>query len=126
EWSVTVLGLVLGRNRAPAFWTTTTVNDPFNLLMNTQSAGAQWTGGAQLTAAYAWNGCGGPGLAFTFWGLGAMNGSASVMDTTGNPATALQSTIDFSAVTINGNPGSVYFDNAQQQAIWRTRKGENS
>jgi len=104
---------------------TNTVNDFFDLKMNTQSAGADWSGGGQITVGYAWRGVGGPAVAVTYWGLTPMKGSASVSDTTGNPATALNSTIDFSQVTVNGQPGNVYFSGAQEQALWRTDRADN-
>jgi hypothetical protein len=125
KWYAYAYGLAMTRNRAPAFWTTTTANDPFNLLMNTQNAGADWTGGGQVTVGYAWRGAGGPALAFTYWGLASMDGSASVSDATGNPLTALSSTLNFGAFTIHGNPGTFYFDNAQEQAIWRRDRTNN-
>lgn len=125
KWYAVAMGLVMTRNRAPAIPTTVTVDDPFNLLMNTQSAAAGWTGGGQVTVGYAWNGSGGPSLATTYWGLAPMNGYASVSDTTGNPATALSSTLIFNNVTINGNPSDFYFDTAQQQALWRKDQVDN-
>ena len=125
KWYAYAYGLAMTRNRAPAFWTTTASNDPFNLLMNTQNAGAGWTGGGQVTVGYAWLGAGGPALALTYWGLGDMTGSSSVSDNTGNPLTALSSTLNFSAVPIHGNPGSFYFDNAQEQAVWRRDSAQN-
>jgi hypothetical protein len=114
------------RNRAPAIVTTTTANDPFNLQMNTESASAGWAGGGQVTLGYAWRGVGGPNIAFTYWGLGPMSGYASVSDQTGNPATALNSTLVFSSSTIiNGNPASTYFNNAQEQSVQRQDRADN-
>jgi hypothetical protein len=124
KWYGMALALAMTRNRAPATWTTTAANDPFDLRMNTQNAGADWSGGGQITIGYAWRGCGGAAVAFTYWGLTPMSGSASVSDATGNPATALSSTIFFGN-TINGQPGSFYFDNAQTQAVWRNDQVQN-
>jgi hypothetical protein len=119
------LGLVMTRNRAPAFFTTTPANDPFTPLLNTEQAGAGWTGGGQATIGYAWRGVGGPTVAMTYWGLAEMSGSASVTDATGNPATALSSTLNFAVTMPNGNNAALYFDNAQQQAVWRHDRVDN-
>ncbi len=124
-WYGSLMALAMTRNRAPALWTTTASNDPLDLRMNTQNAGADWAGGGQVNVAYAWRGCGGPAVAFTYWGLTPMNGSASVSDITGNPATALSSTIGFGSTLINGLPASTYFNNAQEQAIWRRDRTDN-
>jgi hypothetical protein len=125
QWFGSLMALAMTRNRAPALWTTTASNDPFDLRMNTQNTGADWAGGGQVNVAYAWRGCGGPAVAFTYWGLTPMNGSASVSDVTGNPATALSSTINFGSIVINGIPASTYFNNAQEQAVWRRDRTDN-
>lgn len=125
KWYAVATGLVMTRNRAPANVTTVTSDDPLNVLMNTQSAAAGWTGGGQVTVGYAWNGAGGPSLATTYWGLAPMNGYSSVSDTTGNPATALSATVNFGNLDINGNPSDLYFQNAQQQALWRKDQVDN-
>jgi hypothetical protein len=93
--------------------------------MNTQNAAADWTGGGQMTIGYAFRGAGGPALAATYWGLAPASGSASVFDTTGDPATALNSTLSFNSTTINGQPASFYFDNASEQALTRQDRVNN-
>jgi hypothetical protein len=118
-------GLAMTRVRAPAYWITNTADDFFNFKLNTQNAGADWAGGGGITLGWACCGIGSPTLTFTYWGLGPMQGFASVSDTTGNPATALSSTIDWSGVTINGTAATTFFDNAQQQAVWRTDRVDN-
>ncbi|HEX3725511.1 MAG TPA: hypothetical protein VHV08_04685 [Pirellulales bacterium] len=119
-------GLVMGRNRANPYWTTYQTNNNPNQLMNTQNAGADWSGGGQITVGYAFCGCGGPAVAFTYWGLAPMNGFASVTDQTGNINTALSTPMDLGGVTMNnGNPASDYFDNAHEQRIWRTDRFNN-
>lgn len=125
KWYAVATGLVMARNRAPAIVTTVTVDDPANVLMNTQSAAAGWTGGGQVTVGYAWKGTGGPSLATTYWGLAPANGYSSVSDTTGNPATALSAAVNFGNLVINGNPSDLYFQNAQQQALWRKDQVDN-
>lgn len=124
-WFAVGTGLIMTRNRAPAFWTTTTMNDPFNLLLNTQNAAANWVGGGQATFGYACGGASGPALVFTYWGLAPMEGSATVSDQTGNPATALSSTLNWGTTTINGNPATLYFENAQIQGVWREDRTDN-
>jgi len=119
------MALAMTRNRAPAYWTTTAANDPFDLRLNTQNAGVDWTGGGQITLGYVWRGCGGPAVAVTYWSLSPMDASASVSDTTGNPATALSSTLGWGSATINGQPATLYFDNAQTQAVWRSDRVNN-
>src|SRR5262249_35185020 len=126
NWYAMAFGLVMGRNRAPATWTTTANGDPNDVVLNTQNAGANWTGGGQITLGFAWNGAGGPAIAFTYWGLGAMDGFASVSDTTGNPGTALNSRIDWGTTTLNGTLATTFFDNAQEQAVWRTDRAVNT
>ena len=132
-WFGAAGGLIMTRNRANPYWTTYETNNNPNQLMNTQNAGAGWTGGGMLTLGYAFCGCAndccntcgpsgltGPALAFTWWGTGEMNGFSQIADSTGDPNTALSTPIDLGGVSINGNPASDYFDNASQQAIWRT------
>lgn len=132
-WFGAAGGLVMTRNRANPYWTTYETNNNPNQLMNTQDAGAGWAGGGLVTLGYAFCGCAndccntcgpsglmGPALAFTWWGTGEMNGFSQIFDNTGDPNTALSTPIDLGGVTINGNPASDYFDNASQQAIWRT------
>lgn len=125
KWYGVAMALAMTRNRAPATWTTAASNDPFDLRMNTQNAGADWAGGGQITIGYAWRGCNGPALAFTYWGLTTMNGSDVVNDTTGNPATALSGKINWGSITINGTPATTFFDNAQQQGVWRKDRTDN-
>ena len=130
-WFGAVGGIVMTRTRGEKYTTTYqgTSGDP---LMSTQDASAGWTGGGEVTLGYAFGGsnnmgpygasgvCGQPGIAFTWWGTGNMTGFASAADETGNPATALNASFDFSSLTINGNPSSFYFQNASEQALWRT------
>ena len=130
-WFGAVGGLVMTRNRGPVY-TTTYQGGGGPALMNTQDASAGWTGGAEVTLGYAFGGssncgpygasgmCGGPGLAFTWWGTGEMNGFASVSYSTGVQATALNASFDLPTVTINGNPFSTYFQGASEQRLWRT------
>lgn len=126
-------GLVMTRTRANAFTTTYEAGGSFEPVMNTQSAGAGWTGGGEVTLGYAFGGannagpwgasgmCGGPGIAVTWWGLGEMTGFASVTD----PVNGLDASFDLSGVTINGNPWSTYFAGADSQRIWRTDNANN-
>jgi hypothetical protein len=130
-WFGAIGGLVMTRNRGPNY-TTTYQNGSGDPLMNTQDASAGWTGGAEVTLGYAFGGstnmgpygasgiCGRPGIAFTWWGTGELNGFASVSDETGDPTTALNASFDLLGATINGNPASDYFQGAQEQRIWRT------
>ncbi len=120
KWFATASALAMTRNRATATWLTTASNDSFDVLLNTENARAGWAGGWQFSLGYAWRGLNGPKVAVTYWQLTPMNGSASISDNTGNPATALSSTISFApGALINGVPATQYFDNAQEQAIWR-------
>jgi hypothetical protein len=120
NWYVFAAALAMGRSRANPYWTTYQTNNNPNQLMNTQNAGADWAAGGQITLGYAWCGACGPSLAFTYWGLSPMEGFSSVVDQTGNINTALSTPIDLNNVTMNnGDPASLYFDNAHEQRIWR-------
>ncbi len=125
-------GLVMTRARANAVITTVQNGDPTNALMNTQDAGAGWTGGGEVSFGYAFGGtnwagpygacgvCGNPGLVFTWWGTGEMTGFSSVTDTTGVAGTALNSEFNVAGVTIGGDPASNFFEGASRQRLWRT------
>jgi hypothetical protein len=116
-------GLVMGRGRANPFWTTYQTNNNPNQLMNTQNAVADWAGGGQITVGRFW--CCGTGLAFTYWGLGQMNGFSEVTDQTGNINTALSSPINLGGVNIGAFTAGQFFDNAHQQRIWRADNIQN-
>jgi hypothetical protein len=122
-WFGAAGGLIMTRNRANPFWTTFQTNNNPNQLMNTQDAGAGWAGGGQITVGRMW--CCGTGLAFTYWGLGQMNGNSSVTDPTGNINTALSTPIDLGGVNIGAQPASFFFDNAHEQRISRADNIQN-
>ncbi len=99
--------LVMGRNRANPFWTTYQTNVNENQLLNTQDAVVDWTGGWQFTGGYMFGGAGGgcatscsgapymgcgglgPGIGFTYWGLGQMNGFAQLDSDTNELSTPI-------------------------------------
>lgn len=123
NWFGGVAGLVMGRNRSNPYWTTADSNVNANQLMNTQNAGADWSGGGMFTVGWLPCGCCGPSIAFTYWGLAPMTGFSNV--TTGGGVTALNTPIDLrtqsgQVLMNNGNPASDYFDGAGEQRIWRT------
>ena len=126
RWFGAAGGLVMTRNRANPYWTTFQTNNNPNQLMNTQNAGAGWSGGGQITVGYRWCGCNGPALALTYWGVAPMFGYSTVTDQTGNINTALSTPIDLGGVTMNnGILASHYFDNAAEQRIWRHDRFNN-
>jgi len=132
-------GLVMGRNRANPYWTTSESGNIANRLLNTQDAGANWTGGGQVTVGYGFggggscshcDGCGGcgtylgPGIAFTYWGLAPMTGSASVRDVNDNLSTTIN--LDTPGpVLIGARPASDFFDNSREQRITRDDRVDN-
>jgi len=123
-WFGSIGALVMGRNRANGYWTTYETNNNPNQLMNTQNAGANWAGGGQVTAGYMFGNCccPGPGIAFTYWGLGPMTANSSV---TAAPGGTLSSPIDLGFVTIGGLQASQFFDNAHEQRIARDDRFNN-
>jgi hypothetical protein len=147
-WFGSLGGLVMGRNRANAYWTSfeTNIDD---LVLNTQSAGADWTGGWQVTVGYLFGnggcgcansfgpcgpcgsgGCGftGPGLGFTYWGLGNMGGFAQVDSATDDLNTTF-SLLDPSTVSgqveIGGQPFSDFFDDSASHRMTRDDSAAN-
>ena len=122
-WFGSVGGLVMTRNRANPFWTTFQTGVNTNQLMNTQNAEASWAGGGQVTVGKSW--CCGTGLAFTYWGLGPMTGSASITDPTNSLSTPINLNTQFGPVMIGANPASFYFDNAHAQRITRSDNVQN-
>ncbi len=132
-------GLVMGRNRANPYWTSVDSNNNLNRLLNTQDAGANWTGGGQITVGYGFggggscnhcDGCGGcgtylgPGIAFTYWGVAPMTGTASIRDVNNNISTAIN--LDTPApVLIGARPASDFFNNSREQRITRDDRTDN-
>ncbi len=127
HWFGAVGGLVMTRNRANPFWTTFETNVNTNQLMNTQNAEANWAGGGQATAGYCW--CCGTGLAFTYWGLGPMTGTASITDPNNQLSTPINLNTQFGPVRlgdpVTGTPASFYFDSAHSQQITRNDQINN-
>lgn len=122
HWFGKLGALVMGRNRPNPYWTTSDINTGANLL-NTQDAGANWTGGWEVTAGYMCsNRCGtGPGFGFTYWGLGHMPGFAEINSATNTLGTP----IDLTGVTIGGAPASDFFENSASQRITRDDRVDN-
>jgi hypothetical protein len=122
HWFGAVGGLVMGRNRPNLFATTFDSGSGANV-MNTQDAGANWTGGWQVTAGYMMGGCcgSGPGFGFTYWGLGSMTGFAQRNSGTDS----LSTTIDTTGVNIGANPASDYFVDSASQRVSRDDSAEN-
>ena len=136
-------GLVMGRTRANPYWTTYETNNNANQLLNTQDAGANWGGGGQVTVGYgfaggACGGCGGcgggggccgnylgPGIAFTYWGLGGMTGAASIRDINNNLSTPIDLNTQTGQVLIGARPASDFFDNSREQRITRDDRVNN-
>lgn len=141
HWFGAVGGLVMGRNRANPFWTTYETNNNANQVLNTQNAGANWNGGGQVTVGYGLagaGGCGGcadcgscagacfgPGVAFTYWGLGQMDGFAQITDPNNNLSTPINLDTQTGPVLIGNVPASFYFDNSPDQRIWRKDRFQN-
>ncbi len=143
HWFGAVAGLVMTRNRANPYWTTYETNNNVNQLMNTQNAKADWVGGGQITVGYGFGGvgagcggcgecggynpcgCYGPGIAFTYWGLGQMNGYAELTDPNNNLSTPINLQTQTGDVMIGSNPASYYFDNSPDQRIWRNDRVNN-
>jgi hypothetical protein len=122
HWFGSVGGMVIGRNRPNAF-TTTTNNISGASVLNTQDAGANWTGGWQITAGYMAGGCcgSGPGFGFTYWGLGEMPGFAQANSATND----LSTTIDTTGVSIGADPASNFFVDSASQRISRSDQASN-
>lgn len=132
HWFGGVAGLVMTRNRANPYWTSYETNNNPNQLMNTQNARADWVGGGQVSIGYGFCGaaapcgglnpcgCYGPGVLFTYWGLGQMDGFSEVTGTNN-----ISTPINLGFVDIGGNPASDYFDNASNQRIWRNDRVNN-
>jgi hypothetical protein len=133
KWFGALGGLVMGRTRANPYWTTVDSNNNSNQLLNTQDAGARWTGGGQVTAGYAFGGrggscgscgCGGlgylgPGLAFTYWGLGPMTAVTTLTDPNNNLSTPINLNSQSGPVLIGNQPADHFFDNSHIQRISR-------
>jgi hypothetical protein len=118
-------GLIMSRNRANPFWTTYQTNNNVNQLMNTQNAGAGWAGGGQVTVGYGLCGCGGPALAFTYWGVGPMNGFSEITDPTNNLSTPINLNTQSGSVMIGAQTAASFFDNSPDQKIWRSDRVNN-
>ncbi len=139
NWFGGIGGLAMGRNRPNPYWTTFETNVNTNQLLNTQNAGANWTGGGQVTVGYGFGGCGGcgtcgscggcgylgPGIAFTYWGLGQMNGFASIRDPNNNLSTPINLDTQFGPVLIGARPASDFFDNSREHRISREDRVNN-
>jgi hypothetical protein len=105
--------------------------------MNTQNAKADWVGGGQITVGYGFagacggcgpcgglnpcGGCYGPGILFTYWGLGQMNGFSEINDPNNNISTP----INLGYVDIGGTPAADFFDNSPSQRVWRNDRVNN-
>jgi hypothetical protein len=122
HWFGSLGALVMGRNRADVFATTIETGSGAGVL-NTQDAGANWTGGWEVTAGYMANNCcgTGPGFGFTYWGLGQMPGFAQI----NSPTDQLSTTINLGAVTVGGDPATDFFDNSASQRIIRNDRVNN-
>ncbi len=145
-WFGAMGGLVMGRNRANPFWTTFETNVNENQLLNTQNAGVDWTGGWQFTGGYIFGGGGcsqndcsgtgapfmgggggpmGPGIGFTYWGLGQMNGFAQLNSATNELSTPIDLNQQGGPLEIDGVPLADYFDNAASHRIFRNDRVNN-
>jgi hypothetical protein len=138
----------MGRNRPNAYWTSFEANVD-DLVLNTQSAGADWTGGWQVNVGYLFGGggggcgtccgpcgpcgsggCGftGPGIGFTYWGLGNMGGFAqadSATDELFATFTLLDPSTASGQVEIGGQPFSDFFDDSASHRIFRDDSASN-
>jgi len=144
--------LIMGRNRANPFWTSYETNNNANQVFNTQNAVVDWTGGWAITGGYMFGGCGcptsccdggpamggfgglgcggcgggwAPGVAFTYWGLGDMNGFAQINSPTDELSTPIDLNTQFGAIEIGGVPAADYFDNAASHRIMRQDRVNN-
>ena len=145
-WYATLGGLAMGRSRPNAYWTTYSVSID-DLVLNTQNAGANWAGGWQASVGYMFGGCEcgrgggcgpygplgsgwttGPGIGFTYWGLGNMGGFAQV-DSPTDSLNATFSLLDPSTgsgqVEIGGQPFSDFFDSSASHRISRDDSASN-
>lgn len=132
HWFGGVAGLVMTRNRANPYWTSFETNNNPNQIMNTQDARADWVGGGQVSIGYGFCGaagpcgglnpcgCYGPGVMFTYWGLGQMDGFSEVTGTNN-----ISTPINLGFVDIGARPASDFFDNASTQRIWRNDRVNN-
>ncbi|MBI3839698.1 MAG: BBP7 family outer membrane beta-barrel protein [Planctomycetia bacterium] len=117
KWFGSVGGLVMSRNRANPFWTTFETNNNVNQLLNTQHAEANWAGGGQVTVGRSW--CCGTGLAFTYWQLAPMTGTASITDPNNLLSTPINLNTQFGPVFIGSTPAGFFFDNSHEHRITR-------
>lgn len=147
-WFGALGGLAMGRNRPNGYWTSYET-DIDSLVLNTQSAGANWTGGWQVNIGYLFGGpCGGcgnslgpcgpcgacgcgftgPGIGFTYWGLGNMSGFAQVDSATDelfSTFTLLDPATVSGEVEIGGQPFSDFFDNSASNRMFRDDSAAN-
>jgi hypothetical protein len=143
RWFGVIGGLAMGRTRANPVGLTADSNNNANQLLNTQNAGPKWAGGGQVTVGYgfAGGGCGtsgncgscgcggmgylGPGLAFTYWGIGPTTGFSQVSDSNNNLSTLINLNAQGGPVMIGSRPASDFFDNSHQQRVTRDDRVNN-
>ncbi len=73
-------------------------------------------------------GCGGgwgPGIAFTYWGLGQMNGFAQLNSSTNELSTPIDLNTQFGSIDVGGVPVADYFDNSASHRIIRNDRVNN-
>jgi hypothetical protein len=116
----------LTRDNPNKLWTTYETNNNPNQLMHTVDADSDWRGGGEISLGYWWCGpCVRTGLALSYFSIDNLEGFEE-FDQDDVPDT-LSSTLDFvnGGVTINGNPASDYFDDAERQRISRENEIHN-
>jgi hypothetical protein len=88
--------------------------------MNTQDASADWAGGAEIGFGRWWSNCGGGcGLAVSMFGLGTLDGSASIRDPANLLSTPLDLTTQTGDIMIGARAAGDFFDNARAHRIDR-------
>src|SRR5262249_36667617 len=107
---------------------TTVQSGTLNNRLDTNDANVNWTGGWQFSLGYMFgaDGCPGPGIGFTYWGLGDMTGSAKVRSGANDLSTTFNLDSPVSGpVLIGGNPASDFFNDAHAQSLTRTDRVNN-
>jgi hypothetical protein len=116
-------GLIMTRDQPNKVWTTYRQPNIIDQVLNTDDAGADWAGGAELTLGYRFScNC---GLEVTYWGVWDLNGSASVSDAGNNLGTPMDVTTGAAGLLLGGQTPDSFFNNAHEVFLWRHDEVDN-
>ena len=131
RWFASVAGLVMGRDKANAFWTSYESGNNANQVLNTNNASADWSGGFELTLGrwFDCSPCGEHnGLEVVYFYLDPMRGYADVLGSSlpaGTVSTTLDLTTPTGQVQVGGQNVGLFFDGAAEHRIWRDDQFQN-